>query len=124
MVKSLRQFHRKHGLGEIPLHYLGGKFGRGSTEYHNGHFDPRAAQLLRLGQTGDGKAVGTKLLQLARNGHRAVAVGIGLDHAQKLAVGRAGAQGAVIMFQIAQVDLSPGSRLFQFHLLSTPWKNR
>ena len=86
------------------------------TEDEDGHGDTAVAQLGGLIDAGHGQIVRAQRLQGAGHLHRAVAVGIGLDHAQKFDVlPYPLPQSAVVIGQGVQVDLRPRSLQCGFH---------
>ena len=74
------------------------------------HADAGGAQLLRLVVAVDGHPVAPRLLQPLRHAHRAVAIAVGLADAEHLAALRqTAANFMIVMFQIVETDLHPGS---------------
>ena len=87
-------------------HLLAGRV----AQNKDGHGDAAMAQLGGLVDAGHGQVVRAQRLQGAGHLHRAVAVGIGLDHAQEPDVlPHPLPQGAVVIGQGVQVDLRPRS---------------
>ena len=82
------------------------------AEQQDVHRHTGGAQLLRLVIAVDGHPLAARLLQPLRHTHRAVAVGIGLADAEHLAaVRQTAADLAIIVFQVIETDLYPGSDL-------------
>ena len=82
------------------------------AEQQDVHRHAGGAQLLGLVIAVDGHPLAARPLQPLRHAHRAVAVGIGLADAEHLAaVRQAAADLAIIVFQVIETDLYPGSDL-------------
>ena len=83
------------------------------AEDQDRHRDAAVAQLHRLVETGHGEIICPRLLQSPRHLKGAVAVGVGLDHAEEAAALRQGRpDGADVVPDVLQADLRPGP-LFQ-----------
>ena len=111
--EGLGQLWGKHRLGQVMLHHLGSKFRRGGPQNENRHGDARTPQLFGLVEAGH--------RQIVRHCHRPMSVGVGLHYTQKFALGGQGPQHVVIMLQIVQTDLRPGSHGLLIHCRSSPW---
>ncbi len=87
----------RDGLGNGVIYKGLGVFMRRVAEDEDGHGYPALAQLQRFIEAGNGEVIRPGALQKLRHLQRAVAVGIGLYHAQKAARGRyGGAYGLVV----------------------------
>ena len=99
-----------HGLGDVQVHQAAHLLTGRMTEDEDGHGDTAMAQLGGLVDAGHGQIVRPQGLQRAGHLHRAVAVGVRLDHAQEFhAHPHPLPQGAVVIGQCIQVDLRPRS---------------
>ena len=109
-----------HGLKHIPQPGdVPGQERRGRAEDEKFRPDARIPELFRLVIASHCHVLHADLLQLPGHLHGAVAVGIGLHHAQIPAARRElGTHTVHIMFQISQADLRPGPFLPFVHLLS------
>ena len=111
--KLLRLFEVRDGLGDVVVRQQERILRRRVPEDQQRRGDPAVAQLHRLVQTGHGQIVRPLGLQRPRDRKRAVAVGVGLDHAEEAAALRqGGADGPVVVTDVFQADLGPGP-LFQ-----------
>ena len=108
-----------HRLGEVVLQQHTGVFHRRHPQDEDGEPDPGPPELHRLVQAGHRQVVRSQLLQLSGHRHRAVAVGVGLHHAQEFAARlRQTPKGVVVPRQPPQVDLRPGPLLCILHRLT------
>ena len=115
VVELDRVFHRVDLLPDAHVGHVLGVVGRGVAQDQDRQTDAAAAQLDRLLDVGHSQIVRAELRQTTADRQGAVAVGVGLDHAQKPAVGRdQTAQHTVIMGQIVQGHVRPGP-LQQLH---------
>ena len=81
---------------------------------------PGLPQLPGLRQAGHRQVLRPQLLQLPGHGDRPVAIGVGLHHAQKSApLGQQRPECAVVVLQIGQGDLRPGSSLLLLHAFAS-----
>ena len=115
-VQSLEAFVERPGilqtvdlLADAHFCQILGVFYRRIAQNQNRAPDAVAAQLGSLLKIGDGQKLRAQLFQVAADGNRAVAVGVGLDHAEKAALRRElFPQGVIIVIQIVQGYLCPG----------------
>ena len=108
----------KHRLGQIPFHRLGQRTLRGVAQHQNGQRHTVFPQLRALVHRGHRQIVTAQFRQTLGHRHRAMAVGVGLHHAQKPAsVLQHGPQRPVIMLQRPQVDLRPGALFQLLHMI-------
>ena len=105
-----------HGLGDMQVNELTHLLPGRMAQDEDGHGDAAMAQLGGLVDAGHGQIVRPQGLQRAGHLHRAVAVGVRLDHAQEFhALPHPLPQGAVVVGQGVQVDLRPRSLQCGFH---------
>ncbi|MPM79604.1 hypothetical protein SDC9_126643 [bioreactor metagenome] len=114
-----RHFKRGNVLCHAAVDQGLGHVGGGVSQQQDGQRKAVMAQLLRLLQIGHAQILGAKALQLSRNPHGPVAVGIRLHHAQILRLGpHPLPNGPVVVRQRIQVDFRPGPSQELFHTLT------
>ena len=95
-------------LGHVPLYQLCRMAGRRVAQQKNGQPDAALPELDGLLQIGDRQGIRAEFCQSAADGHSAVTVGIGFDHAHETAArGDMIADSPVILVQGIQGDLCP-----------------
>ena len=107
---------RIRALRDVVFRKLTGRRGRRIAEHEQRQGNARAAKLQRLLDVGDGEPVCAERLVFARETHRAVAVGVGLDDA---AHHRLPADPPADLLEVVrhgvQIDLGPRSFLHNIH---------
>ena len=110
LVQLLRVGQRMHLLRDIEEDHIRGVLRRRIAQDQNRQAHLAAPDLHGLLQIGHGQIFCAEIGQRPADRHGPVAVGIGLHHAEKARTGRQmRPDGAVIVFQIVERDIRPGS---------------
>ena len=110
-----------HGLGDVVADQGLGIFRRRVAEDQDRQENAVLAQFHRLVKPCDSQVVRSGVLQQPRDLHRAVAVGVRLDHAQKpAAVGKTAPDRQIIVADIGKIDFSPGPFPQIIHIVMSP----
>ena len=105
-----------HGLRDAVLENAFSLILGREAEHQDGELHAVDAQFHRLVDVGDGKIGRTDLFKMLGNAHRAVTVGVRLDHAEELCLfAHLRADDVQIVRQIVKVDLRPCSSKIRFH---------
>ena len=111
---------RAHGLRDVLVDQQLRVFRGRVSEDEDRHTDTALAQLHRLVETAYREIIRSRVLQQPRDRQRAVTVGVGLDNAEKSAACRQrSADGLVIVPDVCQADLRPGSLLQIVHIVNS-----
>ena len=110
LVELSGVFERVNLLRNVEEDHVGRVLCRGVAQDQDRQADLAAADLHRLFQIGNSQIFRAEIRQRPADRHRTVAVGVRLHHAEEFrALRQVGADGAVVVFQIVERNIRPGS---------------
>ena len=116
---SLGDGEVRHGLRHVVFQDALGLISGREAQHQDGERDPVHAQLLALVEVRHGEIARAEPFKMLRHAHRAVTVGIRLDHAEELRLRPdLTANGLKIMGEVIQADLRPCALQCTLHISS------